>query len=923
MSFASNRKIIRRFSPRLESLEERLALSTFSVLNINDSGPGSLRQAILDANANPAADLIDFDIGGGGVQTIMPTSALPTITDPVTIDGMTQPGFAGSPIIELNGANAGSASGLVITAGNSTVRGLVINGFQFSGGFLLDGKGNGIVLSTNGGNVIEGNYIGTDVLGNTPLGNHRLGVLIFAGSSGNRIGTNGDGIADAAERNVISANGTIGNSSSGVGVLIVGAGTNDNVVAGNYVGTDATGTVAFGNTNRGVGIQGGAQGNRIGTDGNGVEDAAERNVLSGNGGGGVVIAEVGTNNNTVAGNYIGADVTGAAPLGNGIGVSIFLGAQGNEVGGAAAALSNTIAFNGLAGVHIRHNPDTGATMATGNRIQGNSFHSNGGLGIDLNLGTGAPGVVTPNDPGDADTGPNNLQNIPVIDVSRSGPKTFVSGTLNSLPNTVFTLDFYASPAADATGYGEGERYLGSWTGSTVGNDLSFEVLLDAATVAGEVVTATATEEAAGSTSEFSAAVTVTDLVIDDTNVDTVGDNNYLFSAHSSGGVQVLLNGDLQGIAAQVFVSDPQGSDTYTVDFGGWESLITIDDLGATGADTLTVNATPAPDVIVKVADQVTWGSPVTETITYTGIESVTVDGGAGDDTITDPGENTTILGGEGDDTIIINATFGNGVVVDGGEGSDAYVVQFGSLAGPVTVADSGTTGSDSLTVEGTPGADSFTLSGGQVQSGSETVIITGPIADLIVEGGGGSDSTTITGFTAPISTLTVDGSGGTNTVTIQGDPPPGVTLNLVAAVQTVQIDVRRESLNLASQGVLAVAMFTTASFNAALVDVSSVIFAGAHAVRGVLKDADCDGDLDLVLHFRTQDTNLREIYAQLLADDINEDGVLDSRRQEATVSLSGRTIDDRAFEGFDELDLFLSCKALREMLEELAAAGAI
>src|SRR6266540_575054 len=136
---------------RVEALEDRCLLSVFPVTTVADNVPGSLRQAILDSNANPGADTITFNIGGGGVQTIHPTSALPDITDPVTIDGTTQPGFAGSPLIELNGGSAGSAAGLRITAGSSTVRGLVINGFA------LDG----IVLSGSGGNLIAGNYIGT------------------------------------------------------------------------------------------------------------------------------------------------------------------------------------------------------------------------------------------------------------------------------------------------------------------------------------------------------------------------------------------------------------------------------------------------------------------------------------------------------------------------------------------------------------------------------------------------------------------------------------------------------------------------------------------------------------------------------------------------------------------------------------------
>ncbi|HEY6045685.1 MAG TPA: hypothetical protein VIU65_03725, partial [Pyrinomonadaceae bacterium] len=150
---------------------------TFTVTNTNDSGSGSLRQAILDANFSAGPDMIVFNIPGAGVHSITPASALPAITDPVTIDGTTQPGFAGSPIIELSGAIAGPTNGLDISAGSSTVRGLVINQF-----------GNGIFLEKDGGNVIEGNFIGTDVTGTQNLGNSVAGVQIACLSANNRIG---------------------------------------------------------------------------------------------------------------------------------------------------------------------------------------------------------------------------------------------------------------------------------------------------------------------------------------------------------------------------------------------------------------------------------------------------------------------------------------------------------------------------------------------------------------------------------------------------------------------------------------------------------------------------------------------------------------------------------------------------------------
>jgi hypothetical protein len=165
-------------------------LAPITVTNTNDSGPGSLRQAILTANATPGLDTIVFNVGSG-VQTIKPTSALPPVTDAVIIDGTTQPGYSGKPIIVLDGSLAGAgANGLTITAGNSTVRGLVINNFS----------GNGIELDANGNNVLGGNYIGTDVTGAVARPNGGYGVEMTSGLS-NTIGGTAVGAG-----NVISGN---------------------------------------------------------------------------------------------------------------------------------------------------------------------------------------------------------------------------------------------------------------------------------------------------------------------------------------------------------------------------------------------------------------------------------------------------------------------------------------------------------------------------------------------------------------------------------------------------------------------------------------------------------------------------------------------------------------------------------------------
>jgi hypothetical protein len=212
-----------------------LSASTFTVTNTDDSGAGSLRQAILDANGNPGLDTIAFDVPGAGVHTISPATALPFITDPVVIDGYSQPGagpntdpegFNGTLLIELGGASSAPMNGLGISAGGSTVRGLVINGFK---GLSTD-SGNAIYLNTAGGNHIEGNFLGTDAGGTTAQGNEDDAIIV--GSDGNFIGG-----SSPAARNVISASGR-------VALFIVTAG---NVIQGNFIGTQKDGLSPLGN----------------------------------------------------------------------------------------------------------------------------------------------------------------------------------------------------------------------------------------------------------------------------------------------------------------------------------------------------------------------------------------------------------------------------------------------------------------------------------------------------------------------------------------------------------------------------------------------------------------------------------------------------------------------------------------------------
>ncbi len=464
------------------------AAHTAEWLNANRGADGaiSLREAIIAANNTAGTDTITFDLAGAGVQTINVAAALPQVTGRVIIDGWSEPDFAGTPVVELNGAVAGAAAdGLHFAAGSSgsAVRGLVINRFA-SDGLFIDGVDN---------LTVQGNWIGLDASGSTAAGNGERGIFAINGGghqiagnvisgnanhgilfgnvgnsvvAGNLIGTDASGLANvngagfnpagsgillvgssgnliggttAAARNVISGNNHFG--------VELGGGAQNNLVQGNYIGTDISGANALGNSSSGVAFYGAGAGNvlgggqagagnvisgntgagvlvanastgaviqgntigvgvdgdsvlangqsgvlvtgasintLIGTDADGANDAAERNLIAGNLNDGVGIEGVGTTGTIVAGNFIGTDAGGLAARGNAWnGVSISAGAQNNSAGGAAAAQGNVIAGNAANGVAI----DNAADNTVSRNLIG--LGSDGGTA----LGNGARGVV--------------------------------------------------------------------------------------------------------------------------------------------------------------------------------------------------------------------------------------------------------------------------------------------------------------------------------------------------------------------------------------------------------------------------------------------------------------------------------------------------------------------------------------------------
>jgi len=277
----------------------------------------------------------------------------------ITPDGAGALGTAGVGVFITEGAT-GNIIGTDGDRSGDATEGNVVSG-SAQHGILIRGAG-------TDANVVAGNLVGTNALGNVVIGNSQEGVRVGSGAKWNRIGTNGDGISDAAERNVISGNRH--------GVWVVNAGSDYNTVAGNYIGTDVSGTMKLGNASRGVFISTGAEHNVIGTNGDGVGDMAERNLISGNGDYGVLLGG-GVSFNKVAGNYIGTDVTGALPLGNGTysydaGVSIGGGSKSNLIGTNGDGITdeaerNLISGNPGYGVRIQH-AGTEANVVAGNYI---------------------------------------------------------------------------------------------------------------------------------------------------------------------------------------------------------------------------------------------------------------------------------------------------------------------------------------------------------------------------------------------------------------------------------------------------------------------------------------------------------------------------------------------------------------------------
>lgn len=536
----------------------------------------SLREAIYAANAQPGADDIVFAIPGAGPHKIQPLAALPAVTSPVNLDATTQP-LATCPLavdlppiepiqypmplpvmteetepppdlpfvlqVEIDGSLAGSGvSGLTIDASDSSVRGLAINSFD----------GHGLVIENGSGNHISCNYIGFGVLGTEALGNGGDGIHVV-NSESNLIGADvNNPPANPYSSHLASQRNVVGNN-QGHGVQIAGPASTGNQVFGNFVGVDVTGNVGAGNLEHGIYadrsplLQVGAMltdthnivagngmngihiesqntyvtGNYVGVDANattpipnlgdgvavddGVNNTVESNLVSGNGGNGVFVSDDSAGTSVTA-NFIGTDVWLVSPLGNGgHGVAI----EGHET----TVDGNGIVFNGASGVAVV------GTSAVNNLISDNVMFANTVLGIDL----GADGV-TANDPGDADDGPNHLQNYPLLTSVDLGPlSTVISGTLDTTPG-VYAVAVYGNAACHPSEHGEGMIPLATMNVTVGVVPASFTVTIPGTLT--DLTFATTATDAQSNTSEFSKCLALAcdvnhDFVIDMVDVQSV------------------------------------------------------------------------------------------------------------------------------------------------------------------------------------------------------------------------------------------------------------------------------------------------------------------------------------------------------------------------------------------------------------------
>lgn len=660
--------------------------ATFTVTNTAASGAGSLQQAIDDANASAGSTGVPATVAfsiGSGVRMLAPLTSM-NVAANVTIDGTTQPGYAGTPLIELNLSLIPTGSSAACLQSAGTIRGLALN------------RCGSYAIWMNGGRVTAC-FIGTDVTGRNALPN-KIGVMTASPPS--IVGGSTD-----AEGNLISGN--------QINILASATGTE---IAHNRIGTDSTGETTFTyNDGSAISVQ------------NGHDVTIHDNVIAGHGVGIDCFIAQGVLINS---NRIGISASNR-PLPNRVGIHLYR----TDLAQIGTSGANIIADNTLAGIEI-----DGASIR--NAIRGNSIHHNGSMGLDLSVSAYVDGV-TLNDSGDADGGPNLLQNFPVLtNVTSAGGQTTITGTINTNANQIITLDFYSNGQCSVSGNGEGETPLGA---STVQTDASgngtFTATFATTLAAGSVVTATATDPF-GNTSEFS-----TCRALQAAGTFIVSPSAVVGEAAGSVTVLVQRTNGTGGVAA-VHYATVNGTATAGSDYTATSGTLSFADGEVSKSITI----------------------PITNDAIYEGNEGFTF-------TLSSP-TNGTLIGSPSSQTITIvddetppSISISDAALYEGNSGASNMtfnVMLTGATALPVTVkyatnASSATAGVDFQTVGGT-----LTFNPGETQKTISVPIL----GDTVVEESElfsvslfAVVNATITRGTATGTIINDDGGAGSKTVT--------------------------------------------------------------------------------------------------------------------------------------------------------------
>ncbi len=698
---------------------------------------GTLRYAINHANANASDDAITFDISGTGPHTIVLSSGLPDITDDgISIDATTQSGAScgqlstGTPhnlMIHLDGSAAGlNQYGAYVSGDNVSLSGLSITGFD----------ANGVLSTANTGLTLDCSYIGVDPDGTTTDANGKAGFSLagvyvgFASNatvrnsliSGNSDDADDEGIyfdnvtGGTIAGNVIGLNETgtaarangddaifVANSSSNITIggttttnrNIIGAGNrgihvdgSDNVdILGNYLGVGADGTSNLGSSSQAIFLRD-VDGIEIG-DGT----SSGRNVIGHSGSDGINI--IGSSANVrIRGNHIGIGADGTTPVGTGrAGISVF-GSPSTQIGGTAAGEGNIIANSGGDGIVAPYGFIDAA-------ILGNSIYDNAGLGIDLGGNSDLGNGVTANDSGDGDTGGNDLLNYPIINSITADGSTSVDYDINlDVPTNTdgYRVEFFRNSAADSTGYGEGETYLGAAEVAHGGGNLNFTGTFTAAVTVspGDLISATATRLSSPSTyditSEFAeteAAVNSPLVVTSVSDTNTYGTLRYAINHANANAGDDAITFDISGAGPHVITlasALPDLTDDGISIDGTTQSGASCGDLWAGTPHTLLIEleAGGSFDVLRVDGDNIsisglsltsgTDGIDVQDATTGTTVQCNYI--GLNPDGTAD-GNSSNGVYQRGDNTTLGGTVAGEGNVISGNTGRGVYL--FGNL----------------------------------------------------------------------------------------------------------------------------------------------------------------------------------------------------------------------------------------------------